>query len=196
MSKIDDKKKETPEYDDEREQHAEVPLKERLMKRTIVEFRNGNLGICTGEHFVDMSSGEVFYLKDYLHDLTHVMYEGNDVMKFNHNTYAALSLKDWMWVRKDEIKLSKEEKEVLKALKVLGFKSIVRTLTGNLIAFSTEKLERSDFGNWWPPFGWLLGSMDQEKVNTIGLDKFKNKFAFIKNSDENPYIIDDLLKGN
>lgn len=195
MSK-EDLKKETPEYDDEREQHAEPKPKDLLMNRAIVELRDGSRAILTARHFIDIITGETFPLNDFARDLTHNCDKMMDIMKFNNNTYGALSLEHWTWIRKEEVKLSEEEKEVLKSLKVLGFKSIVRTLSGNLIAFSTEKLERSDFGNWWPPFGWLLGSMDQENVNTIGLDKFKDKFAFIKNSDEKPYIIDELLKGN
>lgn len=85
-----------------------------------------------------------------------------------------------LWERDFKIKLTTEEIEILKALKVLGMKAIARDKDGRLNAFDTLCLGSTDDGYWLKSF-----------VNTIGIKS--STFNFIEY--EKAESIDELLKG-
>ena len=85
-----------------------------------------------------------------------------------------------LWERDFKIKLTTEEIEILKALKVLGMKAIARDKDRRLNAFDTLCLGSTDDGYWLKSF-----------VNTIGIKS--STFNFIK--CEKAESIDELLKG-
>jgi hypothetical protein len=87
-----------------------------------------------------------------------------------------------LWKREPEIKLKDREIEVLKALKVLGFKFIVRESKGLLVALNKTPKKINDC------FCWII----HFDSNVMRLDQ--SLFSFIHWEDEEPTSIDELLE--
>lgn len=122
-------------------------------------------------------------LDDYKDDLTavSVIDAGIDIV-YDLSTTSPFVFENrkLLWERGPKIKLTTEEIEILKALKVLGMKAIARDKDGRLNAFDTLCLGSTDDGYWLKSF-----------VNTIGIKS--STFNFIEY--EKAESIDELLKG-
>ena len=97
-----------------------------------------------------------------------------DIMK----VYKDYTCKELLWERKDEPKLTEDEKVILRNLPK-EYKWIVRDHIGYLWIFENKPTSNI--------FGWFY--------STASNLSFPNLFKFIKYEDEEPYSIEELLKG-
>ena len=77
--------------------------------------------------------------------------------------------------------MTSREIEILKALKVLGFRFLARDTNAHLFAYYDKPYKL--------PHYWVLDNSENIMVNS-------DLFDFIKWTDEEPIKIDDLLKEN
>jgi hypothetical protein len=146
----------------------------------VVQYRNGwyriVLGGCTTLGMVcsDVYETRSKDLSDYNDDLTNRYdYRGLDIMK-------VFNVEQVLWERK-EIKLSDAERAWLTVAKHDGRQYIARDSNGKLYAY-TERPIRG-FSSWHP-----TGDNTYKKIWS------ENLFEFITFYDNEPYLIEDLLK--
>ncbi len=167
--------------------------KSDLKNGCVVEVRNGNKYFKIDNTLINSNFRSWASLDFYNEDLTRREKDEKeyDIMKVNNEVeniffdgcYRAISQvlddkKDvWTWVR-EGIKLTDEEKEILKALKVLGFNYIAKDECKLLYAYTKLPSKRFD--------AWGGSGEKVYRVEEISLD-------FIKWEDEKPYSIEDLL---
>ena len=97
-----------------------------------------------------------------------------DIMK----VYKDYTCKELLWERKDEPKLTEDEKVILKNLPK-EYKWVVRDHIGSLWIF--ENKPNNNISGWF--------------YSTASTLPFPNLFKFIKYEDKEPYSIEELLKG-
>lgn len=154
----------------------------------------------------DLKYGNVVELRNkavYLYNLTEVPLlnfngeEGKDIsqykkdLTFINNTYPELdimkvykdyTLKELLWERKEKPKLTDDEKAILRNINK-KYRWIARDEDTMLFVF-TEKPFKLDYY-------WKCGNEDYECCIYL----FDHLFQSIKWEDEEPYLIEDLLKG-
>ena len=156
--------------------------KSDLKYGNVVELRNGdNLLLCrwwtmNGGELIDLSgNGYTISCIYYCEDLTNVNgFENLDIMK----VYKDYTCKELLWERKETPKLTEDEKAILRNLPK-EYKWIARDKNGWIFLY-TNRPVKSNF--------WLNACESARLV-------FPHLFQFIKWEDEEPYSIEDLLKG-
>ena len=153
--------------------------KSDLKYGNVVEERGGYKCVVycnkTEKALISLNTGACVNLDNYREDLTDI--EGFmefDIMK----VYKDYTCTELLWERKDEPKLTEDEKVILRNLPK-EYKWIVRDHIGSLWIF--ENKPNSNI------FGWFY--------STASTLPFPNLFKFIKYEDKEPYSIEKLLKG-
>ena len=77
------------------------------------------------------------------------------------------------------IRLNEDEKVILRIMNK-DFKYMARDKNGDLWVYGVKPVKKEKDGQWWDPDNGLL--------------PFSGLFQFIKWEDEEPYLIEDLLK--
>ena len=129
----------------------------------------------TEKALIRLTTGECVNLDNYREDLTDI--EGLiefDIMK----VYKDYTCKELLWERKDEPKLTEDEKVILRNLPK-EYKWIARDGFGFICIFE-NKPDKAIFGCFY---------------SAATILPFPNLFKFIKYEDEEPYSIENLLKG-
>ena len=159
--------------------------KNELKTGMVVELHNGDKRLVFDDNLFGNNGFD--RLSNYNDDLKDESVRDFDIMKvYNYKSLVKFSELlnydnlELIWERK-EIELTDKEIEILKALKVLGFKYLARDEYVYLYAYNEKPLKNTARNLW------LL--IDGEYV------KFNNGFNFIKWTDKEPTNIDDLLKG-
>jgi hypothetical protein len=90
-----------------------------------------------------------------------------------------------LWERDFKIKLTTEEIEILKALKVLGMNYLIRDIKDNICAYKTTLTSRREKNVFY------------EGDNFVVFDDYFNYFKYFKfvGEERTMYQIDELLKG-
>ena len=153
--------------------------KSDLKHGNVVELRNGDkLLLCW--HFVDsilvdLEGRNFITLDTYHEDLTSIDGIADlDIMK----VYQDYTCKKLLWERKEKPKLTEDEKIILKNIPK-KYKYIARDKSG-LIFLCSKKPSKCDYS-------WI-------GYNDIAFP-YDHLFQFIKWEDEEPYSIENLLKG-
>ena len=157
--------------------------KSDLKYGNVVELRNGdNLLLCrwwtmNGGELIDLSgNGYTISCTYYCEDLTNINgFENLDIMK----VYKDYTCKELLWERKEEPKLTEDEKVILKNIDKC-VKYIARNMDGSLFVYDDKPVKTRDY--WDCEFH-------------IYYFPFDHLFQFIKWEDEEPYLIENLLKG-
>ena len=101
-----------------------------------------------------------------------------DIMK----VYKDYTCKELIWERKEEPKLTEDEKVILRNIDK-EYKWIARDDDGLLCVYK-EKPTKDDYDGW-----------NDSAFSFASLWAFDNLFQFIKWEDDEPYSIEELLKG-
>ena len=124
---------------------------------------------------ISLNTGACVNLDKYREDLTYIDgFMVFDIMK----VYKDYTCTELLWERKDEPKLTEDEKVILRNLPK-EYKWVVRDHIGSLWIFENKPNNNI--------FGWFY--------STASTLPFPNLFKFIKYEDKEPYSIEDLLKG-
>ena len=153
--------------------------KSDLKYGNVVEERGGYKCVVycdkTEKALISLNTGTCVNLDNYREDLTDI--EGFmefDIMK----VYKDYTCTELLWERKDEPKLTENEKVILMNLPK-EYKWIIRDHIGSLWIFEDKPNNNI--------FGWFY--------STASNLPFPNLFKFIKYEDKEPYSIEKLLKG-
>ena len=153
--------------------------KSDLKKGNVVELRNGNFYVLVNIYnkfvLIALTGKYHFNFDNYCKDLTHTYeFEMFDIVK----VYKDYTCKELLWERKETPKLTEDEKVILRNLPK-DYKWIARDLSGMVYIF----IERPEKGQaiWY--------GCGQPMI------PFYHLFNFIKWEDEEPYSIEELLKG-
>lgn len=150
--------------------------KEDLKYGNVVVLRNGEKYLFTyyeeNDIFVDLT-GDGFYYYRSIHFNTN-----DNIAKAIMKVYKDYTLKELLWERKEKLKLTEDEKVILRNIPK-EFKYIARDRDGGLCVFGNEP--RKTFGIW------SYGGSCTEFC-------FNHMLQFIKWEDDEPYLIEDLLK--
>ena len=146
----------------------------------IVEARNGVKYVVyyngSEKALVSLISGWCVGLDEYNENLTSAKdYTNFDIMKV-YNDYTC---KELLWERKEEPKLTEDEKAILRNVPK-DYKWIARDENGSIYLYKRKPNKGS--------YSWGMWS-------EISLFPFDHIFQFIKWEDEEPYLIEELLKG-
>lgn len=153
----------------------------------VVEARNGNKYVVyhngSEKALVSLISGWCIGLDEYNENLTSAKdYTNFDIMKV-YNDYTCEVL---LWERKEKPQLTEDEKAILKVLLNEKYKWIARD-DEMLVVF-----ERKPHKSKWGCSQWAC---DEGSSIMVYMEIFSNLFQFIQWEDEEPYSIEDLLKG-
>ena len=157
----------------------------------VVELRNGYICIVDGEGCVSIKQELILrHLKD-LHNVSYLYRYKDNLLNNNYlgggrgfdimKVYEDYTLKNLLWER-EEIKLSEREIEVLKALKTLGFKTLIRNKDKEYVYACSGKDHLGKLDCFWKGFGRIYDLLDE------------TLFKFVKWEDEKPYSIEELLE--
>ena len=147
----------------------------------VIETRNGDKYLVAYGHtdklLVNLNDGiwiSAPIKSCYKEDLTNVDYFDIDIMK----VYKDYTCKELLWERKEKPKLTEDEKVILRNLPK-EYKWIARDKNSSIFLYIDKPVKRNfwfdDYGTIRFPFDHLL--------------------QFIQWEDEEPYLIEDLLKG-
>ena len=151
--------------------------KSDLKYGNVVETRSGDKYLFTfhdeEDIFVDLT-GDGYYYFESLYFNTN--YKNSDIVIMK--VYKDYTCKELLWERKEKPQLNEDEKVILRSLPK-DYKWIARDLSGMVYIF----IERPEKGQaiWY--------GCGQPMI------PFYHLFQFIKWEDEEPYLIEDLLKG-
>lgn len=153
--------------------------KSDLKNRNVVELRNGNFYVLVNIYnkfvLIALTGKYHFNFDNYSIDLTHTCgFEKLDIMK----VYKDYTLTELLWERKEKPKPTDDEKVILRNVPEY-YKWIARDKNG-LICLYTNKPRKCEYS--WGGCKYMLLP-------------FEHIFKFIKWEDEEPYSIEDLLKG-
>ena len=153
--------------------------KSDLKNGNVVELRNGDFYVLVNIYnesiLIDLTGKYHFNFDIYDKDLTNTCgFEKFDIIK----VYKDYTCKKLLWERKETPKLTEDEKVILRNLPK-EYKWIARD-KNNCIFIYINRPVKSDF--------WL-NACDSTRL------AFPHLFQFIKWEDEEPYSIEDLLKG-
>lgn len=154
--------------------------KSDLKYGNVVETRNKAVYLynLTGVPLLSFNGEEGNDISQYKKDLTFInnTYPELDIMK----VYKDFTLKELLWERKEPIKLTDDEKVILRNIDK-EYKWITRDKNSNLYIFINKPFKIESI---WYADGYLTD-----------LHIFKHLFQSIKWEDKEPYFIEDLLKG-
>lgn len=155
--------------------------KSDLKYGNVVELRDGTRliysSVCSQQLLIPLDgNGSLDYEERYNNGLKHKKFCDLDIMK----VYKDYTLKELLWERKEKPKLTKDEKVFLRNIDKT-FKWITRDEDRTLSFHSVKPHKEAYF--------W--SSLEANYVS----DLFPNLFQFIKWEDEEPYSIEELLKG-
>ena len=141
----------------------------------VVELRNGDKYLLHSDDFISLTGNGYLPFGNYRQDFTDI--DGDvefDIMK----VYKDYTLTELLWERKEKPQLNEDEKVILRSLPK-EYKWITRDLSGMVYIF----IERPEKGQaiWY--------GCGQPMI------PFYHLFLFIEWEDEEPYSIEDLLKG-
>ena len=150
-------------------------IETRIGDKYLFNFNKGDqlLNLITGNSYLCLS--------DFNEDLTNC-----DIIFDAMKVYKDYTCKELLWERK-EPKLTEDEKAILKVLLNEKYKWIARDDDEMLVVF-----ERKPHKAKWGCSQWACGEGSSIMVY---MEIFSNLFQFIKWEDEEPYLIEDLLKG-
>ena len=117
-------------------------------------------------------------------DLTNVFGKNFDIMKVEYDGKV-------LWERKEkkDIKLTTEERAFLNSiLLVSDYKYIARDANSSLYVYKTKPSKS------WCNYKFILGDGNYYFKSKNITDKTKGMFEFITWDDDEPYLIEDLLK--
>ena len=148
----------------------------------VIETRNGDKYLVAYGHtdkvLVNLTDGiwiSAPIKSCYKEDLTNVDYFDIDIMK----VYKDYTLTELLWERKEKPKLNEDEKAILKVLLNEKYKWIARDKNDWLYVYASK-----------PKKGITIWENTGSPMMP-----FVHLFNFIKWEDEEPYSIEDLLKG-
>lgn len=154
--------------------------KSDLKYGNVVELRNGDCYVLVNVYnesiLIALTSKYHFNFDIYDKDLINTCgFEKFDIIK----VYKDYTCKKLLWKRKEKPKLTEDERTILENIEE-KYKWIARDENGQLDVFGTKPYKDSDY--------W---------VNDSGFctTPFTDLFQFIKWEDEEPYLIEELLKG-
>lgn len=152
---------------------------EDLKFGNIVELRNGEryvLGVFgVHEFFISLNNGICIEIEKNNDDLTNKHFNSFDIIK----VYKNYTCQELLWERKEKPKLTDVEKIILmNADKHLKY--IARDKNGSLYVYQNKPIKR--YNEYWGD-----GSCGRDFC-------FKHLFLFINWTDEEPYLIEDLLE--
>ena len=148
--------------------------KSDLKYGNVVELRNGDKYLLYDDDFIRLTSYGYLPLDNYHQDFKDIDGEVEfDIMK----VYKDYTLKELLWERKDEPKLTEDEKTILRNVPQY-YKWIARDGNG-VVCLYPDKPHKSK--TLWDSHGVLF--------------PFHHLFKFIKWEDDEPYSIEELLKG-
>ena len=154
--------------------------KSDLKYGNVVELRNGNFYVLASVYnesiLITLKGKWHFNLNNYSIDLTQILgIEKFDIMK----VYKDYTCKELLWERKGKPKLTEDEKAILSNIDKC-VKYIARNMDGSLLVYEDKPVKARE--HWDCEF----------QVYCFPFDKL---FNFIKWEDEEPYSIEELLKG-
>lgn len=168
--------------------------KKDLINGTIVETREGNRYLVLDNNLLNLSTLDSWNDLHYFNDnLKNKDYKDFDIVKVSipnnkndiHNVFSSNANKNksgvWSWIRPDKPKLTEDEKAILRNLPK-EYKYTARDENEELYIYCTKPEKNKVLEHWY-------GGCDYEEF-----DLFKHLFQFIKWEDEEPYLIEDLLK--
>ena len=143
----------------------------------VVELRNGNFYVLVNIYnkfvLIALTCKYHFNFDNYCKDLTHICgFENLDIMK----VYKDFTLTELLWERKEEPKLTEDEKAILRNVPKY-YKWIARDKNGCLYAYASK-----------PKKGIIMWESDG-----LPMIPFDHLFNFIQWEDEEPYSIEELL---
>ena len=129
---------------------------------------------------LDKKDFDIKNIYNYRDDLTydHMALHHLDIMK----VYEDYTLKKLLWERKEKPKLTEEERIILKNINE-HFEYIARNEDNRLYLYE-KKPRKIDYG-------W---QMNDDRTYFVDFYMYDNLFQFIQWGDEEPYLIEDLLK--
>ena len=159
--------------------------KSDLKNGNVVELRNGDFYVLVNIYnkfiLIALTGKYHFNFDNYSIDLTHPCgFEKLDIMK----VYKDYTCKELLWERKEEPKLTEDEKVILRNLPK-EYKYIARQKYGELAVYQSKPYKDNICGYW----EYYENSMRKF------LSLYNHLFQFIKWEDEESYLIEDLLKG-
>lgn len=158
--------------------------KSDLKYGNVVELRNKAVYLynLTGVPLLSFNGEEGHDISQYKKDLTFInnTYPELDIMK----VYKDYTLKELLWERKEPIKLTDDEKAILRNIDK-NYKWIARDNDGMLFVFTVKPFKMDYY--------WKCEDEDEDDAFCVYL--FNHLFQSIKWEDEEPYFIEDLLKG-
>ena len=153
--------------------------KSDLKYGNVVELRNSYKYFTNGNKLLNLKANLSINLDYYNENLLHISNGGLlDVMK----VYKDYTLTELLWERKETPKLNEDEKVILRNLPK-EYKWITRDEEGDLAVHNVKPYKSPEF--------WV----SESDIAWEYLVPFNNLFQFIKWEDEEPYSIEDLLKG-
>ena len=156
--------------------------KSDLKYGNVVETRNKAVYLynLTGVPLLSFNGEEGNDISQYKKDLTFInnTYPELDIMK----VYKDYTLKEVLWERKEPIKLSDDEKVILRNIPK-NYKWIARDEDEMLLIFTGKPIKKDYY--------WKCKDEDDKCFIYL----FDHLFQSIKWEDEEPYFIEDLLKG-
>lgn len=166
--------------------------KKDLNHGNVVVLRNGVKCFCykiVVTKFVFLEKPRGIYFDYYNEDLTYnkVGFEDYDVMK----VYKDYTLKELIWERKEKQKpkLTEDEKVFLRNIDK-KYKWITRDACGELWVYQIKPVKQK-YEEIWDYYV----EIDGDELWCEHLSLFNHLFQFIKWEDEEPYLIEELLKG-
>ena len=156
--------------------------KSDLKYGNVVETRNKAVYLynLTGVPLLSFNGEEGKDISQYKKDLTFInnTYPELDIMK----VYKDFTFKEVLWERKEKPKLTDDEKAILRNINE-NYVWIARDNDGMLFVFTVKPFKMDYY--------WKC----EYEVDECCVYLFDHLFQFIKWEDEEPYFIEDLLKG-
>ena len=157
--------------------------KSDLKYGNVVETRNKAVYLynLTGVPLLNFNGEEGKDISQYKKDLTFInnTYPELDIMK----VYKDFTFKEVLWERKEKPKLTDDEKAILRNINE-NYVWIARDNDGMLFVFTVKPFKMDYY--------WKC----EYEVDECCVYLFDHLFQFIKWEDEEPYFIEDLLKGD
>ena len=153
--------------------------KSDLKYGNVVELRNGNFYVLVNLYnkfiLIALTDKYHFNFDNYSIDLTHTCgFEKLDIMK----VYKDYTCKELLWERKEKPQLTEDEKVILRNLPK-KYTWIARDIDGYLYVYASKPKKGITM---WVDTG-------------LPMITFDHLFQFIKWEDDEPYSIEELLKG-
>ena len=156
--------------------------KDDLKYGNVVELRNKAVYLynLTETPLLSFNGEEGKDTSQYKNDLTFInnTYPELDIVK----VYKDFTCQELLWERKEKPKLTEEERIILKNINE-HFEYIARNEDNRLYLYE-KKPRKIDYG-------W---QMNDDKAYFVDFYMYDNLFQFIQWGDEEPYLIEDLLK--